>query len=409
MTSEDMTWKRSYDNALDFIEENDALTTDDIKAMMADEETRELTGELLDVQQAFRMEHGLRKSDVNHQWEKFIASKDDSEKTSSEFSLDNSAPNNTETTHSNFFKRRPMIVGSIIGIAATLLALFVFSWAKSSFKRPLPEGAVVFEASDEPQRIMLKQGNDDAVSLEGDFQKALEHTPELAQNGTTLNYQQATNANKPSTIQLLTTPIGKDFSVTLSDGTKVYLNADSRLEYPSKFEGGTRTVKLDGEAFFEVAKDKTRPFIVQTDQLQTRVLGTKFNVSGFANRPPHVTLIEGRVEVSGRKSGQHILMQPGDDVTTDAEGKLCKKEVDIESYVSWQEGYFYFDNLPLVDIMQSLARWYNVNVVFANKNAMNYRFHFLCDRKGGIDQAIKLLNRMKRLNITREDNTVVVK
>ena len=75
----------------------------------------------------------------------------------------------------------------------------------------------------------------------------------------------------------------------------------------------------------------------------------------------------------------------------------------------WQEGFFYFDDQPLSEIMQSLGRWYNVSVVFANRKAMDYRFHFLCDRNGDIDHAITLLNRMKKLSVTRQGNTVVVK
>lgn len=168
-------------------------------------------------------------------------------------------------------------------------------------------------------------------------------------------------------------------------------------------------VKLDGEAYFAVAKDAAHPFIVQTDNMETRVLGTKFNVCGFQGKDTRITLIEGSVIATNRKTRQQVKMLPGEEVVVTAEGNTQKNSVDVDGYVYWQEGFFYFDNQPLVDIMQSLGRWYNVNVVFANKKAENYRFHYLCDRKGGIDHAITLLNRMRKLHIVRKGDTVIVK
>lgn len=204
-------------------------------------------------------------------------------------------------------------------------------------------------------------------------------------------------------------PAGKDIEVILADSTKVFLNADSRLEYPSTFEGTQRTVRLHGEAYFDVTKDSSRPFVVETAHTQTTVHGTKFNITSYDGQPTKITLIEGKVAVKNLKSGRMEQLVPGDNVSVAESGEMTKTTVDVDGYVYWQEGFFYFDDQPLSEIMQSLGRWYNVSVVFVNRKAMDYRFHFLCDRNGDIDHAITLLNRMKKLHVTRQGNTLVVK
>jgi len=147
---------------------------------------------------------------------------------------------------------------------------------------------------------------------------------------------------------------------------------------------------------------------VQTNNLKTRVLGTQFNVSNYSTTNSHVTLIEGSVEVSNSK-GRVTRIKPGEDAHLQQNGAFDVKEVDVDSYIYWKDGFFYFDNVSLVDIMQSLGRWYNVNIVFSNKAAMDYKMHYLCDRKGGIEHAITLLNRMKKVELKREGNTLYIR
>ena len=397
MEDKELTQDESLDLALDFLEENQGLTDADIDKILADDEACHVVNDFLDCKQAMQKKYSRRAPNVDDEWKKFMTYKE------------TLGEENTEEQVSFFKKHRQVLLGSVIGIAATLLCLLGFSWYEKINQPQLPEGLVVFESKDAPQEITLQDGDDDAYIIGGEQKNSQVPALMASGNGMVLNYHSAANNNRPSTIQLLTTPIGKDYQVTLSDGTHVYLSADSRLEYPSRFEGKERVVTLEGEAYFDVAKDAKHPFIVKTDQVETKVFGTKFNVTNYAEKFTRVTLIEGAVNVYNRKDGRYTRLAPGDEVVVDKDGKVTGNVVDVDGYVYWQEGFFYFDNQPLSEIMQSMGRWYNVNVVFANEAAMNYRFHYLCERKLGIDHAIELLNRMKNLHITRQGKTVVVR
>ncbi len=410
MEDKDLTRNDNLDMALDFLEEDQGLTDADIEKMLADDEACRVVNDFLDCKQAMQKKYSRRAPRVEDEWKKFMADKEVEETIKPETSPTVQALLEDEEEQVSFFKKpKQVFLGSIIGIAATLLCLLGFSWYEKFNQAQLPEGLVVFEAKDAPQEITLQDGDDDAYVIGGERKDSQIPALVASKNGMVLNYHSAANNNRPSTIQLLTTPVGKDYQVTLSDGTHVFLSADSRLEYPSKFEGKERVVTLEGEAYFDVAKDAKHPFVVKTDQVETKVLGTKFNVTNYADKFTRVTLIEGAVNVFNRKDGRYTRLAPGDEVMVDKDGKVTGNVVDVDGYVYWQDGFFYFDNQPLSEIMQVMGRWYNVNVVFANEAAMNYRFHYLCERKLGIDHAIELLNRMKNLHIVRQGETVVVR
>ena len=196
----------------------------------------------------------------------------------------------------------------------------------------------------------------------------------------------------------LTVPRGQTFKIILSDGTEVYMNTDSRLVYPDHFTGAERSVFLEGEAYFKVARDEHHPFI------QTRVLGTEFNVSSYPGSEVQVTLIEGSVEVSDADRQATTRIVPGEQASLLADGDIAVQKVDVSSYVHWKEGYFYYDNVPLLDIMKDLGRWYNVSVVFCNAEAMDCRLHYVADRRQDLQHAITLLNRMQKFKVTLKDD-----
>lgn len=207
----------------------------------------------------------------------------------------------------------------------------------------------------------------------------------------------------------LSIPRGQTFKLVLSDGSEVWLNAGSRIEYPNKFVDKDRIVKLYGEAFFNVKHDPQHPFIVQTDHLQTCVLGTEFNVRSYSASDSRVTLISGRVAVRGNsKDSKYTFINPGTEAILAENNEWIVRKVDTDTYVYWKEGYFYFDDVPLATIMQSIGRWYNVDVVFNNKSLENSRMHFVCDVNSGLDQAIMLLNSMKNAKIVRKGGTVYI-
>ena len=209
----------------------------------------------------------------------------------------------------------------------------------------------------------------------------------------------------PSVI-LMTTPRGKDCHLTLSDGTRVWMNADSRLEFPEQFSGSRRTVRLYGEAYFEVAKDRRHPFVVETDFLTTTVLGTSFNVRAYSQGDASVALVEGRVSVkSGRES---LQLQPGQQVVV-ANGKLIAEHVNTYGYTQRKDGFFYFTDGTMREIMVELGRWYNKTVVFEDASDMDLRLHFVADRTQSLPEIINSLCEMDGVDIELGSNEIVVK
>lgn len=162
----------------------------------------------------------------------------------------------------------------------------------------------------------------------------------------------------------LETPRGGQYSLTLADGTKVWLNAASELQYPSIFTGETREVTLKGEAYFEVKGDPGKPFVVHTSRQDIRVLGTEFNVQAYGDEKIAVTtLVRGKVAI--RSEQKEMVLQPGDQALSAGVGELTQAvNADVEQAVAWKNGYFRFDKADIHTIMHQLARWYDVKVVY---------------------------------------------
>ena len=163
-----------------------------------------------------------------------------------------------------------------------------------------------------------------------------------------------------------TTPKGGTYQVVLPDGTVVWLNADSKLVFPSKFTGNNRVVTLTGEAYFEVAKNKSKPFIVNTGDSRIEVLGTHFNIMAYKDEADNlVTLLEGAVKVNSGTS--KILLKPGQQAEVSRKNPssmVLNNEIDVEQVVAWKNGYFMFANEPVESIMRKISRWYNVDIVY---------------------------------------------
>ncbi len=191
----------------------------------------------------------------------------------------------------------------------------------------------------------------------------------------------------------LTTPIGGEYSLVLSDGTKVFLNADSELKYPVEFSDGKRIVDLKGEAYFEVHKDSLRPFVVRVNGAEVTVLGTSFNVNTYGDDGQiYTTLVNGAVRVSSVKNGQAEVLKPGMQSVMDVQsGQLTVREVDVEPYVAWREGRFVFRAMTLDLIMRQLQRWYDFEVFYQNPEMAEKRFGFKLEKYEHVDSLLKIL------------------
>ena len=164
----------------------------------------------------------------------------------------------------------------------------------------------------------------------------------------------------------LEVPVGGEYRLTLSDGTRVWLNAASSLTYPEVFQDRERVVELTGEAFFEVKPDTALPFIVKTQGMRVKVLGTTFNVKAYPDELKlYTTLVEGKVEVFSDYLHRGVMLYPGEQAVSDS-SEIQKRQVNVQPYISWKEGKFVFINAPLGEICKQIARWYDVEIQFAD-------------------------------------------
>lgn len=164
-----------------------------------------------------------------------------------------------------------------------------------------------------------------------------------------------------------TTQKGQRATVTLTDGTTVYLNADSHLSFPEHFDANKRAVVLEGEAFFKVARQPKRPFVVASGKLTTTVLGTSFNIEAFADAPTKVTVATGRVKVGllgDHGKQQEVLLQPDQQAFYD--GSLSKREVDAQQFTAWRHRVLRFDRVSLAEAVVVLERWFDVSIEVEN-------------------------------------------
>ncbi len=188
-------------------------------------------------------------------------------------------------------------------------------------------------------------------------------------------------------------PLGMRSSMVLPDGTSVSLNAGSTLKYPVAFQQENRRVELTGEAYFDVTKDKNRPFIVSTSDIAVRVLGTSFNCSAYPDDEQIVTaLVEGEIEISGKVNGQRRFpIKPGEVAVFSKNGKTIEKsKVNLEKYISWTSGKLMFRDDPMEKVIEKLGRRYGVKFQLDDRELLKYTYSATFSTES-LDQTLKML------------------
>ena len=204
---------------------------------------------------------------------------------------------------------------------------------------------------------------------------------------------------------VVSTPAATTTLVTLSDGTKVMLNANSTLEYPASFDDAEiREVRLKGEAHFEVTKNPHRPFVVKAGEMQTQVLGTIFDVKAYRKDAPKVTLMQGKVKVSNADT--EVEMRPGQTATLQADKIVVSKASSSAS--DWLEGDFDMDQVTLAEAMSDIGAWYNKTVVFQSQANMDKLIHFRFSRRASLQEIITALNEMGVAKVRIEKGKIMV-
>ena len=199
-------------------------------------------------------------------------------------------------------------------------------------------------------------------------------------------------------------------ALELADGSKVWMNAESKLTIAKDYGQASRTLWLEGEAYFEVAPDSKRPFTVHSGKFSTTAVGTTFNINTSAPAgKPDIVLVEGCVDISLAASPGKRRMHTGQTATLGDGGTLTVADADTYPYTQRRNGFFYFEQEPLLTIMAELGRWYNKTVVFENEQAMQTRLHFVAERGQDLKEIIASLNDMDGVDISAEDGCLVVK
>ncbi|WP_430815639.1 FecR domain-containing protein [Carboxylicivirga sp. RSCT41] len=204
-------------------------------------------------------------------------------------------------------------------------------------------------------------------------------------------------------------PIGGEYSLKLSDGTNIWLNAGSELRYPVNFVGDRREVFLKGEGYFDVAHNDAKPFLVNTPLSAVKVFGTAFNVMSYEeDKRQEVTLVEGKVGLA--VNNKLSLLEPGQQaVFNKASSNVAIREVDTEIYTAWTKGELIFDNMPMDEFAKKIARWYDVDFFFANQRVAQKRFAGSINKNIDFEHFMALLEKTTNVKIIVEGRTVLVK
>ena len=222
-------------------------------------------------------------------------------------------------------------------------------------------------------------------------------------------YYQSSLEKELMAMQTITVPAGQRINITLVDGTNVWLNARTSLSYPVKFGKNNRQVVLDGEAYFDVTKDKSKPFIVQTDNYNVEVLGTQFDVNAYSETGEfETTLMSGSVKVaSASDSTQKITLKPNNKVFLQ-DGKLHVTAVDDYNPYRWKEGLICFKNETFTSIMKDFEKYYGLTIQVKNKNVFKYVYTGKFRQTDGIDYALRVLQRDIRFKYERDDENQII-
>ena len=223
-----------------------------------------------------------------------------------------------------------------------------------------------------------------------------------------LVYADSASADTVPQYNELSTPRAGEYQVTLADGSRVWLNASSRLRYPVAFGRGERLVSLEGEAYFEVARDSVRPFIVRANGASVKVYGTEFDVRADGEQVRTV-LVKGRVGVTIDATGEERMLWPDQLLAYDrATGDVDVREVDTYAYVAWKYGEFVFNDERLEDIMDRLLEWYDAEVFYVNEAAKDARFTGIVPRFEDVDDVLQLLEGTATVRFQVRGKTITV-
>jgi len=223
-----------------------------------------------------------------------------------------------------------------------------------------------------------------------------------------LNIYRSLYSEDSSAINIIEVPKGEKATVTLSDGTKVWLNAETKLTYPSQFGRKQRKVTIEGEGYFEVARNEKKPFVLNGEEFNIHVLGTQFNVNAYPGEDVSIALREGRINVEVKEAESQLELNPSDHLRLTTDGQTILEKIDVATINSWTKGEFIFVAQPLAVILRSLERSFNVPIILEEESLSTELFN--CRAKAGtkLHDILKLLREAGKMNYRFENGSIII-
>ncbi|WP_339715269.1 FecR domain-containing protein [uncultured Kriegella sp.] len=293
---------------------------------------------------------------------------------------------------------------------ATSFGLYIFMHKNENVKIvSMPqvsaaESEIVLELEDGSLKVLNESENVAITNDKGD--------KVVQQEYNTLKYAASSSTETDLAYNKLKVPYGKRFVIELSDGTVVHLNAGTKLRYPKVFaEAGNRDVYLEGEAFFDVEENKAQPFVVHTQQMNVRVLGTKFNVSSYDNENSTSTvLVEGSVGVydTAKKysNADGVVISPNQQAKIQ-NGEFTVAEVDVQRFIAWMEGKLFFVNDRFEDIVKVLERNYNIKIINRHQELNDIRYTGTFQEKT-LPEILNVFKRNTKFDYEIDNDSIVI-
>lgn len=298
-----------------------------------------------------------------------------------------------------------LALGSVIYLYSGGKSLFQKQRSYASDAAPGSNKAILVLASG--QKISLSDINNGDVAKEAGLSITKTADGQLVYN---IVDDKSNGATKEDTFNTIETPKGGVWQIKLPDGSSVWLNAASSLTYPISFaKGKKRMVELKGEAYFEVSKDKDHPFVVKTAKQEVEVLGTSFNINSYADESEvKTTLLEGSVKIMPYLARQQPdILKAGEQATLNEKG-MNIKEVDAEESIDWKNGYFMFNNERQENIMRKIARWYNVQVEYADASAKDVMYYGSISRFENVSKVLRKFEQTGEVRFEINKNKITV-
>lgn len=305
------------------------------------------------------------------------------------------------------FRSRRVILKRIARVAAVfIIGMLPFLYLYKSYFTGIERiDMALIQPGGSKATLTLPDGRE--IALEEGYQGEIEEIALLEESGKVLNY--TPGIGDKSEYHTLTTPRGGEYIVSLSDGSKVYLNAETQLVYPVVFDSLKREIHLSGEAYFEVSPESDRPFYVVAKGVRIRVYGTSFNVNTHRDDCIHTVLVSGSIGIRGDKEDEETVIRPGQLVSHTATGELIEiKETDVYPHIAWRKGEYVFERETLESIMNSLALWYDVNVYFLDPEIKDHRFTGHVKKYENIDGILNAMSSIIGINFKVEGKTIIL-